>query len=88
MSSACSEEHVLTGSMVHRVTRRRVVSRVRTLKKFSLFKGVDHCTRDRLGRRAVYRTMAGGEVLFKAGDSGDSIFLVVKGQLQEVMGTW
>jgi len=55
-----------------------------SLDKFEVFKGLSGFDIDRIFEAGVIRSVEGGKLLFRKGDIGTEVFLVLKGKVQLV----
>ena len=71
------------------VNRKKIKLNPDVLEKFSLdqfdvFKGLSGSDIDRIFEAGVIRSLEGGKVLFRKGDTGTEVYLVLKGKVQLV----
>jgi NTE family protein/lysophospholipid hydrolase len=50
-----------------------------------LFQNLDEATRDAIAREVSWVQVPGGELLFRCGDAGDALFVVITGRLQAII---
>jgi CRP-like cAMP-binding protein len=53
-------------------------------EKFEVFRGLGASDIDRIVEAGIIRTLAGGKILFRKGDAGKEVFLVLNGKIQLV----
>lgn len=50
-----------------------------------LFTNLDQASREAIAREVSWTTVPGGELLFRAGDAGDGLYVVITGRLQAII---